>query len=204
MKKSLIFVAGITLFVSASLFASPYYGYTPTTMPMQQQAPADPGSQLREGMTKLLKFMRQPEKPNQQMIAMFLEKEIAPYFDFDFMASWAAGPLGRQMNGPQKAELARNIKQLLLGTLTEKLTDYQNQDVRFFPPRRAGENEVKVRVGILQANAYPASIDFRFYRGREGWKIFDVTANGNSALAFYRQYFNRQMAVQQMPRGYQR
>jgi phospholipid transport system substrate-binding protein len=204
MKKSLIIVTGIMLTVSASLSAAPYYGHAPSNMPMQQQTQVDPGSQLREGMTKLLKFMRQPEKPNQQMIAMFLEKEIAPYFDFDYMASWAAGPMGRQMNGRQKAEMAQNIKQLLLGTLTEKLTDYQNQDVRFYPPRRAGENEVKVRVGILQANAYPANIDFRFYRGSKGWKIFDVTANGNSALAFYRQYFNRQMAVQQMPRGYQR
>jgi phospholipid transport system substrate-binding protein len=58
-------------------------------------------------------------------------------------------------------------------------------------------------VGILQASGYPASIDFRFYQSNEGWKIFDVTANGNSALAYYRQYFNRQMAAQQMPRGYQ-
>lgn len=203
MKKTLIFAAGITLLASASLSATPYYGYAPLPMPMQQQAQVDPGTLLREGMTKLLKFMRQPEKPSQQSIALFLEQEIVPYFDFGYMAGWAAGPMGRQMNARQKAELAQNIKELLLGTLTEKLTNYENQDVRFFPPRRVGENEVKVRVGILQASGYPASIDFRFYQSNEGWKIFDVTANGNSALAYYRQYFNRQMAAQQMPRGYQ-
>jgi phospholipid transport system substrate-binding protein len=47
-------------------------------------------------------------------------------------------------------------------------------------------------MGILRAGAYPTRIDFRFYRGESGWKIFDVSANGSSALAFYRQYFARQ------------
>ena len=90
---------------------------------------------------------------------------------------------------------------MLLTTLAERLTSYENQDVRFYPPRRAGQNEVKVRVAILQAGGYPANLDFRFYRGSEGWKVFDVAANGSSALTFYRQYFSRKLASRQtMPR----
>jgi phospholipid transport system substrate-binding protein len=48
-------------------------------------------------------------------------------------------------------------------------------------------------VAILQASGYPANLDFRFYRGKTGWKVFDVAANGSSALTYYRQYFARKM-----------
>ncbi|MCU7920487.1 MAG: ABC transporter substrate-binding protein [Candidatus Thiodiazotropha sp. (ex Epidulcina cf. delphinae)] len=179
----------LALLISTVLQASPGYSYPQSRIQAPQLQENDPGAVLREGMTKLLRFLRQSDRPDPQTISAFLEQEVAPYFDFDYMATWAAGPMNRRMNDQQRVEMAQTIKEMLLGTLTERLGSYSNQDVRFFRPRRAGENEVKVRVGILQAGGYPANIDFRFYRSEAGWKVFDVSANGNSALAFYRQYF---------------
>jgi phospholipid transport system substrate-binding protein len=198
MKKILLAVTATALIASASLQAAPYYGYAHPPMRLPQMEQAGPAQVLRDGIGKLLKFMRQTERPNQQAIAAFLQNEIAPYFDFAYMSSWVAGPMGRRMNDQQRAELTDSVKRMLLGTLAERLASYQNQDVRFYPPRRAGENEVKVRVAILQASGYPANLDFRFYRGREGWKVFDVAANGSSALSYYRQYFSRQLGGRQM------
>jgi phospholipid transport system substrate-binding protein len=163
-----------------------------------------PDTLLREGMTKLLRFLRSSDNPQPQQIAAFLEREVAPYFDFAYMATWAAGPMNRQLNDQQRRELGQKIKQMLLGTLARRLSSYDNQDVRFYRPRRVGENEVKVRVGILRAGGYPASLDFRFYRGEAGWKVFDVTANGNSALAFYRTYFTDRARTQGAGRSYRR
>ncbi len=193
MKKTVIVTALLTLLATAPLMAMPYYGYGQPPMRAPQMEQPGPGELLREGMGRLLKFMRQQDRPNQQAIAAFLQNEIAPYFDFSYMSTWVAGPMNRRMNDQQRVELAQSIEQLLLTTLAERLTSYQNQDVRFYPPRRAGENEVKVRVAILQANGYPANLDFRFYRSSDGWKVFDVAANGSSALTYYRQYFSRQM-----------
>ncbi|MDJ0808004.1 MAG: ABC transporter substrate-binding protein, partial [Gammaproteobacteria bacterium] len=166
--------------------ASPSYAYPPQGMGVQQQD-AGPGTIVREGMTKLLKFMRHQERPNPQAIGGFVENEIAPYFDFAYMAQWSAGPAYRNMNDAQRSVLEQKVKEMLLSTLVKRLTSYDNQDVRFFRPRRAGKNEVKVRVGILQAGGYPANIDFRFYLSDSGWKVFDVSANGTSALSYYRQ-----------------
>ncbi|MET0029338.1 MAG: ABC transporter substrate-binding protein [Candidatus Thiodiazotropha sp.] len=204
MKKVLMAMAALGLAVSSGLNASPMYGYPmqKPPMPAVQEQQAGPDKVLREGMTKLLKFLRQPEKPDAQAIGGFLESEIAPYFDFDYMATWVAGPMNRGMSEQQHKEMAEQVKTMLLGTLTTRLGSYQNQDVRFYRPRRAGENEVKVRVGILQAGGYPANLDFRFYRGKDGWKVFDVSANGNSALAFYRQYFLNQMRANRPQGGY--
>lgn len=203
MKNVLIAIATFSLF-TASAVAAPGYGYPPSP----RQAPAyqelGPDTLLREGMTKLIRFMRTSENPQPQQISAFLEREVAPYFDFDYMAAWAAGPLNRQMNDQQRLAFAQKIKQMLLGTLAKRLTSYDNQDVRFFRPRWVGDNEVKVRVGILQAGGYPASLDFRFYRSNTGWKVFDVTANGNSALGYYRRHFADQARTRSIDRNYPR
>ncbi len=204
MKK--IITAAILMIATAGseLFAMPHYGYTQPNQRATQTQEVGPGQILRQGMTKLLKFMRQEQRPSQQQIAMFVEKEIAPYFDFDYMTQWVAGPVNRYMTDQERVEMANNVKSMLLGTLTKRLTDYDNQDVRFYRPRRAGQNEVKVRIGILQAGGYPANVDFRFYHGAEGWKVFDVSANGSSALTYYRQHFSRQFRQRAQQGGYRR
>jgi phospholipid transport system substrate-binding protein len=189
MKRILITITGFCLFVSVSLQAAPGYNYPPSRFQAPTYQEVGPDTLLREGMTKLLRYLRTADNLQPRQISAFLEREVAPYFDFNYMATWAAGPMGRQMNERQRMELAQQIKEMLLGTLAKRLTSYDNQDVRFYRPRRVGDNEVKVRVGILQAGGYPTAIDFRFYRGDEGWKVFDVSANGSSALAFYRRFF---------------
>jgi phospholipid transport system substrate-binding protein len=197
MRNLLIAAALLALMVTLPVQAAPHYGYAQSVMPSPQMEQASPDQVLREGMGKLLKYMRQSERPNQQAIAAFLQSEIAPYFDFAYMSTWVAGPMNRRMNEQQRMELAQSVKKMLLTTLAERLTSYDNQDVRFYPPRRAGQNEVKVRVAILQAGGYPANLVFRFYRSRDGWKVFDVAANGSSALTFYREYFSREMSGRQ-------
>lgn len=192
MKRILIAMTSLCLFASSSLLASPGYNYPPSQLQEPTYQEVGPDTLLREGIMKLLRYLRTSENPQPQQIVLFLDREIAPYFDFAYMASWAAGPMNRSMNDQQRMELAQKIKEMLFGTLAKRLTSYDNQDVRFYRPRRVDENEVKMRVGILRAGDYPTSIDFRFYRSAVGWKVFDVTANGNSALAFYRHHFTNQ------------
>ena len=203
MKIKLFAFSILLLLFAIQIQASPGYGYPHQNPVSRQQAPG-PGEVLREGVTKLLNFMRQQKGSNPDLIAAFLETEIAPYFDFAYMAKWTAGPTYRNMNEQQRSLLEQDIKTMLLSSLSQRLGSYDNQDVRFFQPRRVTQNEVKVRVGVLQAGGYPAKIDFRFYRSESGWKVFDVTANGASALAFYRQYFARQASLQGSGFAYQR
>ncbi|MGD8589733.1 MAG: ABC transporter substrate-binding protein [Chromatiales bacterium] len=191
MKIKLFTCSIFLLFFMAQLQASPGYGYPQPSHITQQQA-AGPGEVLREGVTKLQQFMGQQESPSAESIKAFLDVEIAPYFDFAYMAKWTAGPAYRSMNEEQLNMLEQKIKAMLLSSLSQRLGGYDYQDVRFFRPRWVAKNEVKVRMGIVRPGRYPSSIDFRFYRGESGWKVFDVSANGSSALAFYRQYFARQ------------
>jgi hypothetical protein len=78
--------------------AQPPYPYPPNAYPPGAHRPAPrvfPGEEaaevLRQGMDKLLDFLGRKEKPNRLQVAAFLDREIAPYFDFGYMARWVAG-----------------------------------------------------------------------------------------------------------------
>lgn len=199
MKVKLFAMLALSVFCVTQVQAEPGYSYQNRSL---QQLEMGPDVILKEGMTKLLKFMRQKERPHPKEIAAFVESNIAPYFDFTYMAQWAAGPAYRKMTEEQRQGMEQNVKEMLLTTLSKRLGSYKNQEVRFLRPRRSGKNEVKVRIGILQSGGYPAAIDFRFYRSEGGWKVFDVSANGTSALSFYRQYFARQLREQRSTWAY--
>ena len=88
-----------------------------------------------------------------------------------------------------------------LTTLSERLSGYDGQQVKFLPmrlnrDRRTGEASIT----LLNPGRYPARIDFRFYKGKAGWKVYDVAANGQSAVAHYRREF-RSLMRRAGPRG---
>ncbi len=182
--------------VSVSATAAPYTPYVPHTpssgeyrgMPPQAEA-GTPAALLKEGVTKLTSFIRTGGAQNHAQAIAYLEKEIAPYFDFAYMTRWAAGPAWREMNPAQRAEMQQKLTMSFLTTLAQKLTTYTNQPIRYFTPRGHGKDEITVSAWITQPAGYPTKLDFRFYKGKDGWKVFDVKADGNSAVVYYRDQF---------------
>ena len=55
-----------------------------------------------------------------------------------------------------------------------------------------------VTTAISGPRGYPTRLDFRFYKANNGWKVFDVMANGQSAVIHYRRQFRQTMY---MPSG---
>lgn len=164
-------------------------GYYPAQV--QASAEGSPAALLREGMNQLIEFLRSDSRPDGAAIAAYIDTNVAPYFDFGYMTQWVAGSRYRYMNEQQRGAMQTSLKKMFLGALTQRLGSYRNQGVRFGSPRRVGRNEVNVAVDIMTPGTYPARLNFRFYRGEDGWKVFDVAANGSSALVHYRQYFSR-------------
>lgn len=192
---------------SGLLSAQPYFPDSRMPFGMGRQAPMPgPAAILKQGLNKLLAFAGGDRNPSRLQAEDFLEREIAPYFDFAFMASWAAGQrIWQQMGREQQQELEQSIKQDFLTTLATRLTGFGNQQFQVSHPRGVAEKEVVVGVTILNPQAYPARLDFRFYLAEDGWKVFDVAANGSSAVMHYRQQFRQMMRERMMPyRGYGR
>lgn len=152
------------------------------------------GTRLRDGLDKLLGFISSSETPTLEEITTFLDGEIAPFFDFDYMAQVAAGRLYQAMSDEQRERMATNIRRQFLGTLAARLSGYQDQGVRFLNARVNNDGRTgAASIALMNPRGYPARINFRFYKNSDEWRVFDVVANGQSAVAHYRRQFRRMM-----------
>lgn len=171
------------------------YGPGPAAAPVA----AAPAVALRNGVDKLLAFLGSEPRPSADALGAFLDSEIAPFFDFEYMAESAGGRMFEELGADERQGMVAQIKQSFLGKMAEKLGGYDNQQVRFLPPRAdAGGRTAQVSVAVLNPGSYPARLDFRLYRKGDSWLVYDVAANGQSAIVHYRTQLMRQMQQQRM------
>ncbi|MGD8957922.1 MAG: ABC transporter substrate-binding protein [Chromatiaceae bacterium] len=184
--------------------AVPQYESTPVPDvrgPLAVVPPKNPALALRAGVDRLLAFLNAETRPSAEALAVFLNSEIAPYFDFDYMAKSAGGRLYENLDEPRRQAMAEDIKRTFLTKMAQKLEGYDDQQVRFLPPRAGNDGRTAlVSVAILNPGTYPARLDFRLYRQSEQWRVYDVAANGQSAIVHYRRQLMRDMQQRQMRR----
>ncbi len=157
-----------------------------------QLPPAGPARVLTRGMDRLTGFLIGVRDPTPEAVTAFLAGELAPHVDFAYMAAWAAGRYHHRLDAEQRARLAGRLEQRFLGALARNLGSFSQPRPRIDiyrprPGRSAGETVVPARV--IFASGLAGRLDFRFYWSGSAWRIFDVAANGASALAYYRRYF---------------
>lgn len=200
MNTRLTLICGLLLLTMASTSATAY----PRTGWGQPQAPRmganDAGEMVRNGLEQLMAYLSAKPRPTPLKLAAFLEDQVASKFNFEYMTRSAMGPAYRRMSEEQRTDAIQRIEQDFLETLTRRLAGFKEQKIKFFRPRQGRGNRTSVTVGIANPGTYPTRLDFRMYRGEDGWKIYDVVANGNSAVNYYRQKVARVWA-RPMPYG---
>ncbi len=200
MKSRFWLLAGILL--TGSVWAVPHYGPGPAPYmgrPGGAAQVSNPAIALRAGVDRLMAFLGAENTPSDEALAAFLNAEIAPFFDFDHMARSAGGRLFERMDEAEQQRVANEIKRSFLTKMAEKLSGYSNQQVRFLPPRAANSGRTaQVSVAILNPGQYPSRLDFRLYRTGQQWRVYDVSANGQSAIVHYRQQMTRQVRERRM------
>lgn len=153
---------------------------------------AEPAMVLRQGIETLTGYMdRGQDKIPPAQLQQFLQREIAPYFDFEHMAWWSAGALNRYMHPGQRERLAELLQQRFIAAMVEQLSSYRHAQLVYLPPRgNLMQGDVTLGLRVVGANAPPVQLDFRLYRNQRGeWKVYDVVANGLSAVTHYRTEF---------------
>jgi phospholipid transport system substrate-binding protein len=191
-------------FVPASVVAQPGYyppdRQTPFTQDRFQQT--NPGPLLQEGIEKVLAFLEGGGASSPERLENFVEREIAPYFDFAYMTRWALGPRSRYMSREQLVQTAREFRVMFLSALARQLSQYEPGRIEYLRPRRnIYRGEMRLSVQSYPRRGYPVRLDFDFYQGRDGWKIYDVAANGQSALMAYREFFDSRFRGYRAGRG---
>jgi phospholipid transport system substrate-binding protein len=159
---------------------------------------ASPDQLIRQGLDRMTGFLMGSPDASPAALREFLELQVAPYFDFAYMARWAAGPLHHRLTPGQRAALATRLRALFLDALARQLGSVERPlpPVDVFPAR-PGRSPTEARVYALvrrgQAAGAPVRLEFRFYWGRRGWRVYDVATNGASAVGFYRRYFTTRL-----------
>ena len=157
-----------------------------------QPLAAGPAQVLTRGIDRLTGFLIGAGEATPEATLKFLEAEIAPHFDFAYMSAWAAGPYHHRLDAGQKARFAERLKTLFLGALARNLGSFSRPLPRIdvYRPRPGrSSRETVVPARVIFASGFAARLEFRFYWSGTAWRIFDVAANGASAVAYYRRYF---------------
>ena len=184
MKQIRIIIGLASCLLFTSSFAAPYPQH-PVSPPNVQQTPA---VILKQGIEQLTNFLANGGGPNTPPLEVFLDTKIAPLFDFAYMAKWVAGAQARNMNPQQGVALEQKLRRIFLTVMVDKLAKYRHGRVQYLRPvGNPQSGEVRLRVlAFQQNNPYPQHISFKMYRSAQGWKVYDVTADGQSAVAFLR------------------
>ena len=163
-----------------------------------------PAQLLRKKLNHIQEFMQQGGGRDTASIMKFLEDEVAGHLDMDRMAQWVAGPYYQAMSDAQRQKFQSQLKDKIFIAISRQLSIFSNQDLRlnFFPPRRTGPAEVAIAMRILQPYQAPMRLTYNFhYDDQKGWRAYDISMNGMSAIAHYRTLY-RQAARQYGPEAF--
>lgn len=179
MKRMVVLCLG--LFLPLLVQAAPYpASQDPTGL-------SEPATVLRKGVETLTGYLDNNHGIPPAQLREFLDRDIAPYFDFPRMTYWAAGSLNRYLTPYQQQQLTGMVKARFLNAMVAQLGHYRQSRLQYLPVRgNPLQGDVTLGVRVFGVDSYPVQIDFRLYRGQDGWKVYDVLANGASAVAHYR------------------
>ena len=123
-----------------------------------------------------------------------MEEQAARFFDFSWMAYEVAGPDYTRMDVLQRSHFQNRVRDRLFEQLARKTGMYDARMPRFapLPPAPVGAYSWKVGGDIIRPAGPVTRLVFYFYLTPRGWRIFDVSSNGISAVAEMRKaYFNK-------------
>jgi phospholipid transport system substrate-binding protein len=195
MKIRLILSVTLLLAIGTAQAQPGYYGNPAYYPPMPDYQQETPATLLEDGIKRIQVFIKQKGIKDPEVLTAFLNEQMAPYFDFDYMASLVGGRYYDQLDPPLKTQFKSRLQKMFFSALSRNLGAYTEPMPRIDfmrQPRIRSYNDVEVAARVLPANGYPIRLIFRFARTNDGWKVYDASYNGMSAVMYYRKYFMEQ------------
>ena len=186
----------VSIFLGINIIVSPVVASEANPQPQpvieknssQEQTIVNPEVILRNAITAVTGQLKNGGKPEQ--LLAFFNKEIAPYFDFNYMARLAASYHWNSLDDKQQNDFVTLFQNNFFQALVGKISNLGSPNIQFYPARPgSNHNEVTVSAQVIQPQGMPVLMDFRFYRSDNGWKVFDVMADGSSAVLYYRRFY---------------
>ena len=164
---------------------------SPAGVPMRQDLPN--GIDLLESSLYWLQDMSGVDNPRDPAaIVSLMEDQAARFFDFSYMAYLVAGPSYTRLNVLERSHFQNRIRDRLFSGLAYKMGMQSPRLPRFRPvmPVQASLWSWTAGGEFYHRGGPNIRLIFHFYMTPRGWRIYDVTSNGMSAVAgLRRSYF---------------
>ena len=161
-----------------------------------EETSMQPDEMMRRTTTEVIELLKlkKPEyTADKNKLFAMVDDQLLPYFDFRKMSQLVLGPNWRSANEKQRADFVEEFKQLLVRTYAVAMLNYTDQVMVFLPyTGKPTDKSVVVKAYLKQGSGSPnIPISARFYNGKNGWKVIDVTIEGISMVTNYRNVYNQ-------------
>ncbi len=183
---SLIVLVGVWLVAppASAYFAEPGY------VPLRRSLPS--AIDLMETSLYWMQDLAGVDDPRDPAaIIALMEDQAARYFDFSHMAYLVAGPRYARMNVLDRSHFQNRIRDRLFTMLARRMGMFEVRMPAFRPvtPRRTGTYTGVAGGEFYHRGGPHIRLLFQFYLSSKGWRIYDVTSNGVSAVAELRRLY---------------
>ncbi len=129
-------------------------------------------------------------------IISLMEDQAARFFDFAYIAYLVAGPQYVGMDVLERSHFQNRVRDRLFSMLARQMGMYDVRMPKFRPlvPIRSSVNTWQAGGVFYHPGGPTIRLTFEFYLTPRGWRIYDVTSNGMSAVTALRtRYFDNRL-----------
>ena len=113
-----------------------------------------------------------------------------PVFDYSLMAKLSLGKAHwSQFNAKQRAEFTYLFTELFQNSYLDKLDFFSDEKVIFQPATIMGKKKVQIQT-VLISKGTEYSMQYKMFKTKNGWKIYDFEIEGVSILQSYRSQYH--------------
>ena len=131
-------------------------------------------------------------KAHPQDLDGIAQKDLLPYFDFDYASRLVLGLAWRNATAPQRKDFQDAFVHYLVHSYANALLqgNYSERNMKVEPWNGViTEGRTTVKTQVLREGAQPVEVDYQMHQTAQGWKAFDVTIEGISYVLSYRSQF---------------
>jgi len=171
----------MTAFVSVSLPA--FVARAETTPPDELV------KKLASEMTAAVRADPELQNPGSTKISDLVQKMVVPRFDFERITQIAMGRNWTKADPSQQKAIVTEFSRLLTRTYQNAIANLKDLDVNVKATKATTPNvDVTVKTEML-GRPQPVAIDYNLINGPNGWRVYDVSVQGISLVAAYRDEF---------------
>jgi phospholipid transport system substrate-binding protein len=151
--------------------------------------PDDLVRRLASEVTNAVRSDPELQNPNSPKIADIVGRLIVPRFDFLRITQFAMGRNWAKATPQEQKEIVEQFSRLLTRTYSNAIASLKELDIEVKGTKaNSNANDVTVKTQMI-GRSQPVAIDYSLINSAGGWKVYDVTVEGISLIAAYRDEF---------------